>query len=219
MVWLLVDQATKAFCESFGVGTVIAGPFFGVFDLALVHNTGAAWGMFGDMTLVLAVLSLVVCVAAALYLFLFVPDSSALCAVGLSLVVAGGIGNAIDRFANMYVIDFIRPVCHRLPGVQRRRHRGHVRLRALHRVASRRLAQERRGRLTMGRSVCNVAGREHEGMRLDAFCAELGLYASRSAAAKAVGEGSVLVNGSVSQKIAGCLLRVTPSYASFLTTR
>lgn len=110
VVWLLVDQATKAFCESFDVGTVIAGPFFGVFDLALVHNTGAAWGMFGDMTLVLAVLSLVVCVAAALYLFLFVPDSSALCAVGLSLVVAGGIGNAIDRFANMYVIDFIRPV-------------------------------------------------------------------------------------------------------------
>lgn len=108
--WLLADQATKAFCESFGVGTVIAGPFFGVFDLVLVHNTGAAWGMFGDMTLVLAVLSLVVCAAAVLYLFLFVPDSSALCAVGLSLVVAGGLGNAMDRFVNMYVIDFIRPV-------------------------------------------------------------------------------------------------------------
>ena len=110
VVWLLVDQASKAYFESFQPGSVIAGPFFGVFDLTLVHNTGAAWGMFGDMTLLLAVLAIVVCVAAALYLFVFAPASSALAAVGLSLVVAGGIGNAIDRFSNMYVIDFIRPV-------------------------------------------------------------------------------------------------------------
>lgn len=37
-------------------------------------------------------------------------------------------------------------------------------------------------------------------MRLDAFCAELGLYSSRSAAAKAIGDGQVLVNGRASQK-------------------
>lgn len=110
IVWIVLDQATKAICDTFGAGNVIAGPFLGIFDLVLVHNTGAAWGMFGDMTMVLAVLSLVVCAAAVLYLFVFVPDSSPLCAVGLSLVVAGGIGNAIDRFANLYVIDFIRPV-------------------------------------------------------------------------------------------------------------
>lgn len=52
----------------------------------------------------------------------------------------------------------------------------------------------------MGRSVCNVAGREHAGMRVDAFCAELSLYPSRSSAAKAAGEGKVLVNGDAAQK-------------------
>ncbi len=110
VAWLAADQATKAFFERFELGSVIAGPFFGVFDLVLVHNTGAAWGMFGGMTAALGVLSLAVCALAAVYLFVFAPDSSPLAAVGLSLVVAGGIGNAIDRFAHTYVIDFIRPV-------------------------------------------------------------------------------------------------------------
>lgn len=108
--WLLLDQATKAFFESFDVGAVVAGPFLGLFDFVLVHNTGAAWGMFDDMTLLLAVLALAVCAAAALYLFVFAPDSPPMAALGLSLVVAGGLGNAIDRFANLYVIDFIRPL-------------------------------------------------------------------------------------------------------------
>lgn len=109
-VWLVADQATKAYFEGFELGSVVAGPFLGVFDLVLVHNTGAAWGMFGDMTVALGVCALVVCAAAVAYLFLFAPDSSPLSAVGLSLVVAGGIGNAIDRFTHLYVIDFIRPV-------------------------------------------------------------------------------------------------------------
>ena len=110
VVWLLLDQATKAFFESFELGAAIAGPFFGIFDLTLVHNTGGAWGLFGDMTLILGILAIVVCAGAVVYLFVLAPDSSVLTTVGLSLVVAGGIGNALDRFTNMYVIDFIRPV-------------------------------------------------------------------------------------------------------------
>ncbi|MCD8315966.1 MAG: RluA family pseudouridine synthase [Eggerthellaceae bacterium] len=43
------------------------------------------------------------------------------------------------------------------------------------------------------------------GMRLDAFCGKNGLYPSRSAAAKAVDEGKVLVNGkTASKKLALC---------------
>lgn len=52
----------------------------------------------------------------------------------------------------------------------------------------------------MGRSVCNVVGADDAGKRLDAFCADLGLYASRSAAAKAIEQGNVLVNGNPSSK-------------------
>lgn len=109
-VWLLIDQATKAFFESFELGAQIAGPFFGIIDFTLVHNTGGAWGVFSDMTIFLAILSIAVCILAVLYLFVFAPMSSPLAAIGLSLVFAGGIGNAIDRICNYYVIDFIRPV-------------------------------------------------------------------------------------------------------------
>ena len=47
----------------------------------------------------------------------------------------------------------------------------------------------------MTRSVCHVANAADAGKRLDAVLAERALYASRSAAARAVEEGRVLVNG------------------------
>lgn len=108
--WLIADQASKAHFDSFEIGEVVGGPYLGVFDFTLAHNTGAAWGMLGGMTALLAVFSLAVCAVAVLYLFVLAPDSPPLAAVGLALVVAGGVGNAIDRFSNLYVIDFIRPV-------------------------------------------------------------------------------------------------------------
>ena len=66
-----------------------------------------AWGMFSDSTLALGVMSLLVCVVLALYLLVLSPRASLAQALGVALVVAGGIGNAIDRFSQGYVVDFI----------------------------------------------------------------------------------------------------------------
>lgn len=109
VAWLALDQLTKLHFNggSFQVGEHIAGPYLGLFRFTLVHNTGAAWGMFGDSTLALGVLSLAVCALLLAYLFVLEPDASLGQAVGLALVVAGGVGNAIDRFAQGYVVDFI----------------------------------------------------------------------------------------------------------------
>ncbi|WP_165173508.1 RluA family pseudouridine synthase [Adlercreutzia sp. ZJ242] len=52
----------------------------------------------------------------------------------------------------------------------------------------------------MSRSVCHVATAADAGKRLDALLAEHALYASRSAAARAVEEGRVLVGGRVAAK-------------------
>lgn len=52
----------------------------------------------------------------------------------------------------------------------------------------------------MTRSVCHVANAVDAGKRLDAVLAEHALYASRSAAARAVEEGRVLVNGATVAK-------------------
>ncbi|MEA5019669.1 MAG: RluA family pseudouridine synthase [Gordonibacter sp.] len=47
----------------------------------------------------------------------------------------------------------------------------------------------------MGRTLCHIASIEDAGERLDAVMAAHGLYASRSAAARAIEEGRVFVNG------------------------
>ncbi|WP_304597350.1 signal peptidase II [Adlercreutzia caecimuris] len=107
LLWLAADIATKAVCNGYGLGEVIAGPFLGLVQFRLAHNTGAAWGMFGDSTFALGVMSLLVCAALAAYLIATARRANLVEVVGIALVVAGGLGNALDRFTLGYVVDFI----------------------------------------------------------------------------------------------------------------
>lgn len=107
VVWVGIDIVTKRFFNAFELGDVIAGPVLGLFRFRLVHNTGAAWGMFGDSTVALAILSLAVCLLLVVYLFVFSPRANFGQVVGLALVFGGGMGNALDRFSQGYVVDFI----------------------------------------------------------------------------------------------------------------
>ena len=66
--------------------------------------------MFGDSTFLLGVMSLIVCVLLTVYLFFLAYRPNIVQVVGAALVVAGGLGNAFDRFALGYVVDFIEPV-------------------------------------------------------------------------------------------------------------
>ena len=86
---------------------ILAGPFLGLIDIRLVHNTGAAWGIFSDSTFALGIFSLIVCAVLAGYYLATIKQANAFTTVGFGLVVAGGIGNAIDRFLQGYVTDFI----------------------------------------------------------------------------------------------------------------
>ena len=112
LVWIVFDVLTKAYFNSgaFYVGQQIAGPFLGIFEFLLVHNTGAAWGIFGDSTFALGVFSVCMCVAILAFFVWLSKSVSSFEVVGLALVFAGGIGNAIDRFTLGYVVDFIN-VC------------------------------------------------------------------------------------------------------------
>ena len=109
-VWLALDVATKAYFNGFALGDVVGGPYLGLVQFRLVHNTGMAWGLFGDSTFALGVMSVVVCVVLTAFLLLNLRRASALEMAGLALVVAGGLGNAIDRFSLGYVVDFIETV-------------------------------------------------------------------------------------------------------------
>ena len=52
----------------------------------------------------------------------------------------------------------------------------------------------------MARSLCHIVSATDAGARLDALCASCGLYGSRSAAARAIEEGRVFVNGATVSK-------------------
>ena len=111
VVWVVLDQAAKVYFENaYALGEASVTDF-GLFRFRLVHNTGMAWGLFGDSTFALGVLSCIVC-AAILAAFLVWPRLAGhrltgLETLGLSLVFAGGLGNALDRFLQGYVVDFI----------------------------------------------------------------------------------------------------------------
>ena len=97
-LWLVLDIATKAYFNGFSVGQVVAGPFLGLVQFRLVHNTGAAWGMFDESTFALGVMSVLVCVALTVYLFTAGKRAGVMETVGIALIVAG----TILQFGNTY---------------------------------------------------------------------------------------------------------------------
>ncbi len=107
VLWVIADQVTKSLVSGQQMGAIFAGPFLGLVDFRLVHNTGAAWGIFAGNTAVLGVFSLFVCVLLVAYYIWQRNEVNMLQTVGIALIIAGGIGNVIDRFIQGYVIDFI----------------------------------------------------------------------------------------------------------------
>lgn len=107
IAWVALDQLAKSAFAGMAPGGILAGPFLGIFDIRLVHNTGGAWGILAGNTMALGVFSLVVCAAMVAFFLYDRKNMTALTTVSLALIVAGGIGNAIDRFAAGFVTDFI----------------------------------------------------------------------------------------------------------------
>ena len=107
VIWLLLDQLSKLFFESTQVvGAVMPGFDLGILQFRLVHNTGMAWSMFSGATTLLGIMSLLVCAVVSFGYFKMVPRPNWALTLGAALVVAGGLGNALDRLFRGYVVDF-----------------------------------------------------------------------------------------------------------------
>jgi signal peptidase II len=110
-VFLAVDQITKAAIfrsiNPYSVQTVI--PDF--FNLVHVRNKGAIFGFFSNADSAFIFVLLTVFSLAALglvvYYFIKTPVSEKLMNVSLSFILAGALGNQIDRIMRGYVIDFL----------------------------------------------------------------------------------------------------------------
>jgi len=74
------------------------------FYITYHNNTGAAWGIFQDGTFVLAILSGIVTIGLIAFL-LTMGDKFA--QLSLSIIIAGALGNFIDRIVFHKVTDFL----------------------------------------------------------------------------------------------------------------
>lgn len=114
---VVVDQVTKAWsARTFAPGESM--PLGLGFNFTYVENTGAAFGFFRgvsfelagvtvDGVFLLGILSLLVAVSLLIYLLGRGRELPFFGRFSLYLILAGAVGNMIDRFAFHYVIDFI----------------------------------------------------------------------------------------------------------------
>ena len=74
-------------------------------DLTYVRNTGAAFSIFSEHTWILAGISLVMCVLLGWCLWKGIPFQKPLGRLTVTLLLAGAVGNLIDRAFRGYVVD------------------------------------------------------------------------------------------------------------------
>ena len=110
LIGLLIgaDQLLKQWAErSLGSGRVLQAD--GFMALRYVRNTGAAFSILSDRTVVLVWGTGIVLIGLTVYLLLG-RSKNRLLDAALLLVIAGGAGNLIDRVRLGYVIDYIEPL-------------------------------------------------------------------------------------------------------------
>ncbi len=77
-----------------------------LFEFVFVKNTGAAYGIFGDSTVMLSVVSILFIIGFVLF-DIFNHKNDWLYIFGIGLILSGAIGNLVDRLFLGYVRDFI----------------------------------------------------------------------------------------------------------------
>jgi signal peptidase II len=103
-----LDQASKLyllFVYDLAGRPIRLGPFF---DFVLTRNTGISYGLFASEGAMGQWILLVFMAAAVVLLWAWLAKAeSRLTALALGLIIGGAVGNAIDRLAYGWVVDFV----------------------------------------------------------------------------------------------------------------
>ena len=100
---IIIDQITKYFAH-------IYKPSFDIiedlFKLQYIENTGTIFGLLENSNYLFMMLATVLCIVIIIYIKKNVEKNS-LKEKAFMLILAGGIGNLIDRIIRGFVVDFI----------------------------------------------------------------------------------------------------------------
>ena len=104
------DQASKAWIRS-SLPEGYSLFKLGFFRITNVHNTGAAFGLFPDHSLILTIFAVIAGCVILFFVFYgyryFTWMGNITVMLAFGLVLGGTVGNLIDRFRYGYVTDFI----------------------------------------------------------------------------------------------------------------
>jgi len=106
LLLVVVDQISKHWVEAvlpYGQITSV----FPFFSLYRTHNTGIAFSLLNEFGAPGLVVMTIVIICLVLALWSRVPRAQQLAHVGFALVIAGAVGNLIDRATLGYVVDFL----------------------------------------------------------------------------------------------------------------
>lgn len=106
IIGILLDRITKLWSVSVLSKVQEIQIIKNYFSFYYLENAGAAFGIFKNKTIFLGAITLIVLGFILYYLFFKRPNNKMI-RISLSLIVAGAIGNLIDRILYKYVIDFI----------------------------------------------------------------------------------------------------------------
>ena len=105
IICLIIDILTKLFMISklpLGKSKVIIDKFF---SFTMVHNTGGAFGIFSNNTILLLIISVLFVVGFIYYIEKSKPGK--LEEICYGMILSGIVGNMLDRLIRGYVIDFL----------------------------------------------------------------------------------------------------------------
>ncbi len=108
---IALDQLTKYLVvDRFRLGDTVP-VILNFFNLTYVQNKGAAFGLLSqahpNFRVPFFIVVPLIALFTIIYVFRKIPDDDSKLSVALSLVIAGAIGNLIDRLTLGYVVDFL----------------------------------------------------------------------------------------------------------------
>lgn len=109
--WMLLDQATKFAIVRFVPLLTSVKIIPGFLNITHIHNRGAIFGFFSKaesrVVYLLLTLASLAALGLVIYYFFKTPREEKLTKISLALIMAGALGNLIDRISKGYVVDFL----------------------------------------------------------------------------------------------------------------